>query len=192
MGTTSVRYSALSILLHWLIALLVLANLAGGFVASGLLESAAAGDRAQGLAMIRLHQSFGLTVLLLSVLRLLLRLFEGFPPLPGHMTATERLLARATHWGFHLLLVAIPLAGWMMVSASPRGAAITWFGLFPWPRLPTGADAGLADAAGGAHEALAIGAIALILLHVAGALKHQLLDRDELLWRMLPFRRRAA
>jgi cytochrome b561 len=185
-------YSALSITLHWLIALLILGNLAGGFLASDLLDSTVAEERQAGFRLIQLHKSFGLTVLMLSVLRLGLRLVEGFPPLPAHMTATERLLARVTHRGFYLLMLAIPLAGWVMVSASPLNLPTFWFGLFPWPHLPTGTDAALARAAGGAHEALAIGAILLILLHVAGALKHQLLDRDEVLARMLPFLRRPA
>ncbi len=184
-------YSTLAIALHWLIAALVLANLAGGFLASDLLGSPLPADRALGLRLIRLHQSFGLAILLLSLLRLGLRLVEGFPPLPAHMTPTERRLARGTHWGFHLLLLAIPFAGWAMVSARPGELPTLWFGLLAWPRLPTGTDPGLATAAGEAHEALAIGAILLVALHVAGALKHQLLDRDDVLARMLPVLRRA-
>ncbi|WP_448582057.1 cytochrome b [Thermaurantiacus sp.] len=179
-------YSTLSLSLHWLIALLILGNLTSGFLASDLLRSTVAEERERGLQLIELHKSFGLTILLLSVLRLAVRLGEGFPPLPAHMTLTERLLARATHWGFYALLLAIPLAGWVLISASPDGSTF-WFGLFPWPHLPTGTDAGLARAASEAHEALAIGAVVLLLLHIAGALKHQLLDRDDVLARMLPF-----
>ncbi|MFQ3595054.1 MAG: cytochrome b [Sphingomonadaceae bacterium] len=182
-------YSGLSITLHWLIALLIVGNLAGGFFASGLLESEVATDRQLGFRLIQLHKSFGLTVLVLSLARLLLRIVEGFPPLPAHMTRTERVLAKLTHGGFYALMIGIPVAGWVMVSASPIGLPTFWFGLFAWPHLPVATSADLAERASGVHEALAIGAIVLLVLHVGAALKHHFLDRDEVLARMLPFLR---
>jgi cytochrome b561 len=184
-------YSRASIALHWLIALLIIGNLAGGLYMETLLDSDDPAMKQLGFQVIQLHKSSGLTILVLSLVRLLLRLVEGFPPLPGHMTPTERGLARLTHWGFYALMLGIPLAGWVMVSASPLGFPTLWFGLFEWPHLPTGTSKALSGAASEVHEYLSFAAIALIFLHVAGALKHHLLDRDEVLGRMLPFVRRA-
>lgn len=179
-------YSRVAITLHWLIALLIIGNLAAGFFLDGLFNSADPAQRKLGFEMVQLHKSSGLTILVLGLVRLGLRLGAGFPPLPHHMTPTERVLARGTHWGFYGLMVAIPIAGWVMVSASPLGFPTAWFGLFTWPNLPVGMSRQLSEAAGTVHGYLAIGATVLLGLHVAGALKHHFLDRDATLARMLP------
>lgn len=171
-------YSAPAIALHWAIALLVVLNLGGGYVAAELTGAEDARARALGRELIGLHQWLGLVVLALALLRLLLRLAEGLPPLPRHMTPAERRLARGVHGSFHLLLLALPLAGWIMVSARSGLAGI--------PALPLGHDPPLATAAGATHAALASAMIALLLLHVAAALKHKLLDRDDAFGRMWP------
>lgn len=183
-------YSAVSVTLHWLIALLIVGNLAGGFLMEGFLDSPDPAERQLGFQIVQLHKSSGLLVLVLSLIRLLVRLAEGFAPHPSHMTPTERLLARLTHWGFYVFMIAIPLAGWVMVSASPLGFPTIWFGLFEWPHLPTGTDKELSGQAAEVHELLAFGAIGLLVLHVAAALKHHWFDRDEVLSRMLPLVRR--
>ncbi|WP_448579590.1 cytochrome b [Thermaurantiacus sp.] len=183
-------YSRLAIALHWVIALMILGNLVGGLVAHEMLEAATGADRAQGLRLMELHKSAGLTILGLSLVRLATRLLAGVPALPVHMTATERALARIVHGGFYVLMLALPLAGWVMVSASPSAAPLSWFGLVSWPLLPVPVSAGLGEAAAEAHELLALGMLALLALHVAGALKHHVLDRDEVLARMLPLARR--
>jgi cytochrome b561 len=185
-------YSGLAIALHWVIALLILGNLAGGFVAHELMESATGADRGQGLRLIQMHKSVGLTILILSVVRLAIRLQAGVPALPVHMTATERALARIAHGGFYALMLAIPVAGWLMVSASPSASPLRWFGLFSWPLLPVPMSIGLSEAAAEAHELLALGMLALLALHVAGALKHHVLDHDDVLTRMLPLVRRKG
>lgn len=186
------RYSVLAIALHWVMALMILGNLAGGFVAHDLLQSAIAADRALGRRIIGWHMSLGLFVLALTLARLAIRLLAGVPPLPDHMTPTERALARISHAGFYGLMLAVPLAGWAMVSARDADATIALFGLFAWPRLPVPARDRLAEAAGEAHELLAIAMIGLLLLHLVGALKHHFLDQDDVLARMLPFVRRRA
>jgi cytochrome b561 len=185
-------YSRASIALHWLIAVLIIGNLAGGLMMESLLDSPDPAQKQLGFQVIQLHKSSGLTILVLSALRLLLRLVEGFPPLPAHMTRTERLLARISHSGFYLLMIGIPLAGWVMVSASPLGFPTLWFGLFEWPHLPTGTSKALSGAASEVHELLSYAAIALLALHIAGALKHHFMDRDGVLVRMLPFLKRPA
>lgn len=128
---------------------------------------------------------------MLSVARLLLRLSAGAPSLPGHMTGVERLLAKLTHWAFYLILILLPLSGWVMSSANPKGRPISWFWLFDWPLLPVERSKELAERASEMHGILAFTTIALILLHVAAALKHQYFDRDDVLARMLPHLRRG-
>jgi cytochrome b561 len=191
--TARSSYSRLSITLHWLIALLILGNFVGGLLLHDLLNSPVPAERQLGFTVVQLHKSFGLTVLALSLLRLGARLAYGAPPLPDHMTPTERLLAKLTHWGFYAIMILVPLSGWLMVSASPLGFPTLWFGLFEWPHLPVETSKALSEQAGDAHEIMAFIGAGLFVLHVAGALKHHFLDRDDVLARMLPFvRRRPA
>jgi cytochrome b561 len=98
----------------------------------------------------------------------------------------EKLLARVSHGGFYLLMLAIPLSGWWMVSASPIGLPTFWFGLFEVPHLPVPSGREPAGVASDVHEILGFAMMGLIALHVAGALKHHFLDRDDVLARMLP------
>jgi cytochrome b561 len=180
------RYSRVAITLHWLIAFLIIGTLLGALVFSGLLTSANPADRAQGLEMLDVHRSFGLTILLLSLVRLAWRLTHRSPPLPATMRRWEVALARGSHLAFYSLLVAVPLAGYVMSSAGPY--PVVYFGLFEVPKLPVSETLGAL--AHGAHGPMALGIVALLVLHVAGALKHHYIDRDEVLARMLPLVRR--
>jgi cytochrome b561 len=95
--------------------------------------------------------------------------------------------ARLNHAAFYLLLLAMPLSGWLMSSAS--NFPVSWFGLVQLPDF-VAADPELKDLLEDLHETLAKALVALALLHVAAALKHQFIDRDGLLLRMLPWRSR--
>lgn len=183
-------YSLTAIGLHWLIALLIVGNFAGGLLMVDLLNSDNPADKRLGFTIIQLHKSSGLTILTLSLLRLGVRLSAGTPPLPDHLTSTERVLARLTHWGFYAIMILVPLSGWVMVSTSPLGLPTLWFGLFEWPHLPLGMSKETSGAASEAHEIMAFIGAGLFVLHVGGALKHHFLDRDDVLTRMLPFLRR--
>jgi cytochrome b561 len=187
-------YSRAAIALHWLIALLLIGNFAGGLFMGDLLAPTATPEQKQlGFKIIQFHKSMGLTILMLSLLRLSVRLVGGTPPLPGHMTPLERFLAKATHWGFYAVMILVPLTGWIMVSASPLGFPTIWFGLFEWPHLPIETSKATSSAASEVHEIIAFAGAGLFLLHVAAALKHHYMDRDDVLARMLPFvRRRSA
>ena len=189
-GTIS-SYSRTAIFLHWLIAVLLVVNIAGGLTLESLFDSADPAKRDLASTIMVLHKSNGLMILVLSVVRLLLRLTAGAPPLPGHMTAVERSLAKITHWGFYLVLILLPLSGWVMSSANPRGKPINWFWLFDWPLLPIERSKELAEQASATHGTLAFVTIALIVLHVAAALKHQYFDRDDVLARMVPHLRKG-
>jgi cytochrome b561 len=139
---------------------------------------------------IQFHKSVGLTVLVLSLLRLGWRLVNPVPPLPDTPPAIKHLV-HGTHYLLYFLMIAIPLAGWALVSSSPLGLPTSYFGLFHWPHLPFLAELPRAQKKVLSHEFitvhmyLAFSAIALLVLHVAGALYHQL-HGDDVLRRMLP------
>jgi cytochrome b561 len=182
------RYGLVAMLLHWASALLIL-----GLFASGLWMVEAIRDPARQMAAFetyQLHKSVGVTVFALSVLRLAWRLANPPPPLPEGMGTAARLAARGVHAGFYLVLLGAPLAGWVMVSASPLGLPTLWFGVAEVPHLPLAPDAPLEAAAKRAHQWLVWGGMALLALHVLAALKHQFLDGDRLMLRMIPGRAR--
>lgn len=182
-------YSKVAITLHWLIAVLIITNVVGGVTMHALMESANPADRQFGFQIVQIHKSIGLTVLMLSLVRLVWRLAHGFPPLPFHMARWEVVLARGTHYAFYLLMIGVPLLGWAMVSASPRNAPIPYFGLFDWPQLPIADSDATAGRLAELHQLAAFATVGILLLHVLGALKHHFLDRDDVLARMLPLLR---
>ena len=134
---TPLRYGTVAMTLHWLIALLIIANICIGLYFADLPHS----DPSK-LSLAQLHKSIGLTVLMLSLARVAWRLINPVPPLPRGMNPALRFFARATHVLLYVLIIAIPLTGWMLVSASPLGALVPtmYFGLFQWPHIPFLAD----------------------------------------------------
>ncbi len=175
------RYTAVAIALHWTIAFGIIAQIALGWTMDDV-ESGRYG-------LIQIHKSIGITILMLTAARIAWRLMNPPPPEPP-MPGWQRGLALFVHLGFYVLLVAMPLTGWIMASASDD-APTQWFGLAD-ARLPV--IPGLApdtrdtieDSFEQVHGNLAWVIIALLVLHVAGALKHQLADRDGLIARMAP------
>jgi len=182
---TQNRYTLVAITLHWLIALGIIGMIALGWI-MGDIE-----DRAQQYALIQLHKSFGITILLLSVARLVWRLMNPPPPEPP-MPAWQILTANAVHVAFYALIIIMPLTGWIMVSASPTGIPTKLFQTIPWPHLPflSSMSHDAKEAFHGpiefVHSKLAWVIIVLIVVHVAAALKHQFIDRDNVLHRMIP------
>lgn len=172
------RYGAAAQALHWIIAALIVTQ----FVLASMFDDLPLGM--QKLALIARHKSFGMTVLMLAILRVLWRLGHAPPPLPAAMSALGKRLAQATHAGFYFLLFAMPLSGWLMSSA--KNYSVSWFGLFTWPNLiGPGEDA--FNAMKSTHDLLAKLLFGLAILHVAAALKHYFVDKDDVLQRMLPF-----
>jgi cytochrome b561 len=171
------RYSSVSIGLHWLIAALLISQVVLGMRFGDMPRGPGKGEA------FALHMSLGITILLLSLARLGWRISHPAPPLPTHYKASERLLARATHVLFYVVMIGMPLSGWVMTSAGPRPLPELW-GAIPWPKLPV--DGASAERASKFHDLGPWIFWTLLALHVAGALKHQLLDRDGTLWRMLP------
>ena len=184
---TELRYGSVAMGFHWVIALLVLANIALGLYMADLPR----GDPAK-FAIFQIHKSIGLSVLMLSVARVIWRLVNPVPPLPRGMSPVLRIAARISHFLLYFLIVFIPLTGWILVSASPLGNGTLYFGLFTWPNLPF--FAGMSRAAlrpyhelfSNAHVLLAWSAIVLLPIHVGAALYHHFLRRDDVLKRMVP------
>jgi cytochrome b561 len=149
-------------------------------------------DDANLFPLVQLHKSIGLTVLVLSVIRLAWRLINPVPPLPAGMNAFQRLAAHASHFLLYFLIIAIPLSGWALVSSSPLGLPTLYFGWFEWPHIGFLADLTRAQKAplrhdfGAIHVYLAWSAIVLVPIHIAAALYHQFVRRDGVLKRMLP------
>lgn len=177
------RYSAVSLTLHWLTAALVVTQL----VLISAAEDASGSDRGFWIGW---HKSVGITILVLTLARLAWRIANPAIPLPDRTPGWQKFAARATHVLFYVFLIAIPLAGW--ASSSAGGRTIMMYGAFPWPDLPLPRDRGLAKDIIEAHEMLVKGLYVLIGLHVLGALKHYVVDKDGVLNRMLPFLPRRA
>lgn len=175
-------YTRGAIAFHWVIAALIVLN----FV---LVWSAEGAPRPEQQQIMANHKAVGLTVLILSVLRILWRIVHPPVPLAESLKPWEAALAKVVHASFYFLIVAIPFTGWAMVSAGSGGMPVSYFGLFDIPGLPFTADRQKSGVFHEVHELLAILALALLALHVAGALKHDFLDRDGNLGRMIPWLR---
>jgi cytochrome b561/polyisoprenoid-binding protein YceI len=180
------RYSAVAIALHWAIALAIVLQI----ILAGRME----GPRTPtSFAVTQLHKSVGISILLLTLLRIAWRLANPPPPMPVTLAPWERQLARITHFGFYFVMLGMPLTGWLMVSAAKTLVPTLLYGVVPWPMIPgvsslAPAARRLAHTIGETgHGAIAKLIYVLLALHVAGALKHQLFSRDEpVLARMAP------
>jgi cytochrome b561 len=177
---TPQKYSTTAVWLHWLVAVLILC--AAGF---GLrLESVPLSPAK--LQWISYHKWMGVTIFVVVALRLLWRLYRPAPPLPAHMPGWQKTAAHASHVLLYILMLGTPLVGWLQSSAA--GYQVVWFGMMPLP-MPLGKDKALADLLMSVHAAFAFTLLGLVVLHAAAAIKHHMIDRDDVLVRMLPFLR---
>ncbi len=181
--TENSRYTHGAITLHWLIAALIIAN----YVVVNMAEGAA--SEAEDRQLMGLHFSIGMSVLIFSVLRIVWRVTHPRPPFDPGLKSWEVLLARITHGLFYFLMIALPFAGWAMVSA--HGApGVGVFGMFEIPGLPIANTEANQDLFHELHEMFAGAMFFLFLLHVLAALKHQFVDKDTTLSSMIPFLRK--
>jgi cytochrome b561 len=173
-------YSSVAKLLHWLTALLVLGMLGVGLWMVGLPISLTK------LYVYAWHKWIGLTVLVLTVLRLMWRIYSPPPPLPATVVAWERRLAPWGHGALLVLLLAMPVSGWLMSSAG--GVSVVWFGILPLPDLVP-RDPLTFTMLRTVHHWLAWTLMAVLALHLAAVVHHDLFRRDGIFRRMSPFAR---
>jgi cytochrome b561 len=172
----------LAIALHWTIAGLI----AFQFAVAWTMTSKGT-DQFTAFQLYQIHKTVGVLILFLSVLRLAWRLFRRPPELPEGMLRWEIIAARASHFSLYMFMVAVPVLGWLMVSASPVGLPTLIYGTSVIvPHAPLPHEAALADLLKSGHRLLAYSMVALLVLHIAGALKHHFVARDDVLRRMLP------
>ncbi|PZR35148.1 YceI family protein [Caulobacter segnis] len=187
MAATRTRYTTVAIVLHWLIAAAIIFQIIIGW---------RMGDGPKGspttFALFQLHKSIGFTILLLSVARLAWRIFNRTPAPPVHQPRWEQIASKLVHVGFYVIMIGLPLTGWILVSTSRVVVPTLWWGVIPWPHLP-----GLPELAAGPkhawHEFGEIGhgvlvklTYLLLLLHLGAVAKHQVLDKDEVFQNMAP------
>ena len=187
----SARYNAVAKTLHWLMALAIIALIVVGKVMADMSPA-----DPMKFQLYQLHKSAGFTLLALALVRIGWRLLHTPPALPDGMHRWERLAAGSTHVAFYVLMVAIPVSGWVMASSSSSGVPTLWFNLFEVPAIP-GLPEGerledVHEASVELHELLANLTILLLLLHIGAALKHHFWNRDDVLRRMLPFQRQET
>jgi cytochrome b561 len=174
---TTRAWGSLSKAFHWLIVVLIINQWV-------IAERA---DELKGLAKLNAlawHKSFGMTVFMLAVLRLAWRLMNPTPELATETRPWERVLANISHLLLYALIFAMPLTGWMMSSA--KNYPVSWFKLFQFPDLIAPAEQTFHQMHD-LHHLLFNVLVGVALLHVAGALKHHFIDRNDVLKRMLPF-----
>ena len=177
-ATTARRYSLGAMIFHWTIAIAVIAN----WRIAEAAEHAQMPERAEIFAN---HKALGILILLLTLGRLAWRWTHPVPPLPSDLAKWEATLARAVHILFYVLLIGLPLGGWL--ANSMAGRDIDMFGLFTIAPLPLGDNPELAKSIFGLHATGGSIFIYLIALHILGALKHTFFDKNGGIFRMLPF-----
>ena len=172
------RYSAVAMALHWITALIIIAFLVFG-------ESIIEADHGGTDFTRALHVSLGLLVLVLTLVRLLWRVANPPPALPATMKGWEVTTSKISHAVFYLLMLALPLSGWLAASAVSAENNII-FTVLGGMILPLAAVANLGELLPEAHSLAGNVMIALLALHVLAALKHQFIDKDNLLARIVP------
>ncbi|MFM7349557.1 MAG: cytochrome b [Erythrobacter sp.] len=175
---TTAKYSGLAMLLHWGIGALV--------IAQWLISEAAedAPSKAEQGAIMANHFSLGAVIFVLVAVRLIWRQVSP-PPASLNHSPWERTLAKVVHYTFYALLLVMPMAGWVAMSSFGEGVGV--FGLFTLPPLPVGVDPARGEAIFELHGTAGIALLVLIAFHALAALKHQFVDKDGTLFRMLPF-----
>lgn len=177
-----VSYTRTAIALHWLVAIAIVATFSVGLYMHELPLSPTK------LRIYSWHKWTGVTIFLLVLWRLVWRLTHRPPGLPAGMPAWQHVAAELVHRLLYVLMIAVPLSGWLMSSA--KGFQTVYFGVLPLPDL-LAKNKELGDALTLVHKTLNFTLAGLVLAHIGAALKHHFVDRDDVLARMLPFIRKS-
>lgn len=177
------NWGAVAKVFHWLIALAIFGNIGLGLWADGLDLSPTK------VEAFYWHKTIGLSVLWVAVLRIVWRAANPPPHLPPQIAGWERALAHASHFLLYIVMIAMPLSGWVIHSTS--NFPLDLYGLVPVPDIiPADADEeAIGDIAKAVHYWLFVAICVLVSVHVLGALKHHFVNGDQVLRRMLPFSR---
>lgn len=175
----SSRYGIVAQLFHWSIVALIITQ----FVLANKADDLPLGPAL--IATLATHKSIGMTIFGLALLRLIWRWFNPIPELPAATPAWQRLASQASHWALYGLILVTPLFGWLMSSA--RNFPVSWFGLVTLPDFVE-PNREAYEFFHQVHEILATSLLVIALIHAAAALKHHLIDRDNVLRRMLPIK----
>ncbi|AAK25353.1 YceI family protein [Caulobacter vibrioides] len=186
MAENRTRYTTVAIVLHWLIAAAIIFQIILGWRA----EDGPKGPTT--FALMQLHKSIGITILLLSLARLGWRLVNPAPPAPVGQPRWEQTASKIVHIGFYVIMIGLPLTGWILVSTSRTNLPTLLFGAIPWPHLPL-----LPELAAGpkhlwheigeiGHNVLVKTTYLLLALHLGAVAKHQILDKDAVFQNMAP------
>jgi cytochrome b561 len=176
--TVAPRFTNTAVALHWLAALLIFCAFPLGLYMADLPLSPTK------LRLFSYHKWIGMTVLFLSVARIAWLAGHRAPPLPETMSVLQRRAAHGLQHTLYVLLFAVPITGWLMSSA--KGFQVVYLGVLPLPDL-IGKNKELGEILEGVHEALNWLLLSLFVLHVAAALKHHFVERDDILTRMAPW-----
>ena len=179
------RYNAVAIAIHWLTAIAIAAQFAVGWYMISLRPPSYL-----HFALHQWHKSIGMTILALSIVRLLWRLTHRAPPLPAAMPAWERRAAKFSHVMLYVMLIALPVSGWAVVSASPLNIPTKLYGIIPVPHLPVLSELRTRRQRRKRRRLCTRSAAGSSRLagHIGAALRHHFWYRDDLLARMLPGR----
>ena len=177
LSLAAIRYSRVAMWFHWIIAVLIILNLFLGIFHEGF-------DAPVRGSMMTIHKATGLTILALSLGRLVWRLGHRPPAFDPVLRRWEVVVARAAHWIFYFLMIAIPLTGWSLVSTGKRPVT-SFFGLFNVPPIPV--PAASHETWEELHGLLGYAILVLLILHVAGAIKHHVQGHRHLIGRMVPW-----
>jgi cytochrome b561 len=177
---TTAEWGAIQQLLHWLVVIAVFAQLVLGFSYAGLPS-----DSAMWRQLFPIHTTLGLSIGLVMLLRLGWRLVNPVPLLPETLKSWQKSLARVTHWLLYLLLIGLPIGGYILVST--HGQPVPFYGWSLPPLMAVADNEPLRAAIWTMHAAGSFLVALLVLLHIIGALRHEWLLRDNVLRRMTPF-----
>ena len=174
---TNDRYGTIAIFLHWVMAFIIIFMLALGLYMVRLPVSP------QKIKLFGWHKEFGMLILMLACFRIGWRLASTIPTLPKEIPSWQKIAARTVHWAMYVFMFAMPITGWLTTSAADF--PVSFFGLFTIPTL-IAPDAHLRELFGEIHEWIAYGLIATICIHIAAAIKHHFINKDNVLIGMLP------
>ncbi|SAK77281.1 type-b cytochrome [Caballeronia pedi] len=177
MNAITGRFSPLQRALHWIMAVCILAML---FIGVGMVSTV----RPDYLTLVSVHKPLGVAILVLALIRLVVRITRGAPPLPADMPAPMKLAAYLSHLAFYALMIALPLLGYGMLSAADY--PIVLLGVRVPSLLPHSNE--LHTLLWNAHRFLALCFFALIVVHLAAALFHALVRRDGVFHAMAPWK----